>query len=362
MTKPHVLIISPSLSKGGMERQLSIFLNHYDRSQLQVTVALLKANIAYEIPHDIKIINLHRKFARNPLFYWRLWKELNKSKYQLINSKISGVNELVLLFCGILNKSNVIVEVRNTKDRLLSNYRRMHLLFKTFGKDWWVICNSKLAQQEVKETLPPKSNVWFVGNGIDTDYFINHPRTSRGEFTIVFVGRITPQKNIELLIRSLPLISQSIGSGRLLIQGAIIDSQYYQFLQSEINSLAVGSRITWIAPHERNVRDTYNEANVFVLPSLYEGTPNVLLEAMSCECVCLSSHSANTDQFLSNEFAFDNDSPQQLAEKIDRIAQLSATERQVIGRQNRTYVINSYSVPKMVNTLTDIITKKVAPH
>ena len=54
-----MLIIAPSLSRGGMERQLSLFLGHYDRSKLEVTLALFEEAIGYEIPNDVEVINLN---------------------------------------------------------------------------------------------------------------------------------------------------------------------------------------------------------------------------------------------------------------------------------------------------------------
>lgn len=358
--RPHVLIISPSLSRGGMERQLSMFLRHYDRSKLQVTVALLDVTIAYNIPNDVKIINLNRKFARNPSFYWRLWKEIGSTRYDLINSKISGINELVLLFCGILDKSDVIVEVRNTKQRLLANYKRMSFLFRLFKKDWWVVCNSKVAQREVQEILPSDREVWFVNNGIDTTHFTKLIVPKKTDFTIYFVGRITPQKNVELLIRALPFVNQANKSCNLVLQGATDDVTYRKFLQSEIEKLAISPQVFFVSPTEQDVRNAYNKADLFILPSFYEGTPNVLLEAMSCECVCLCSNTANTDQFLPNEFTFSNNKAEELAEKICWIARLSVEERQAIGKRNRLHVINSYSLEKMVNKMTNIIHNKLS--
>ena len=238
----------------------------------------------------------------------------------------------------------------------------MRLLFKIFRRDWWVVCNSKVAQQEVREMLSPHNSIHFIGNGIDTNHFKKRYDLRDEEAIITYVGRIVPQKNIELLIHALPLINQKGTMYSLHIQGAIGDQKYYQFLRNEIIQYSINHKVTFVEPSYQDVRDAYSKSSIFVLPSLYEGTPNVLLEAMSCECVCLCSSNANSDQFLSKEFTFASDNPVELAEKVTNMTQLSNTQRESIGKQNRTYVINSYSVPTMVNTLTNIIIKKVVSH
>src|SRR5690606_7218621 len=100
----NVLIISTTLASGGMQRQLSTFLQYYDRNKFCVTVALLENKIEYEVPKDVQIIDLKRKRKRQFSFYFRLISLLSRRRYAVINSKISGLNELVMLFCGLLRK------------------------------------------------------------------------------------------------------------------------------------------------------------------------------------------------------------------------------------------------------------------
>jgi len=358
--KPHVLIISPALAKGGMERQLSLFLQYYDRSKLQVTLAVLEDDIRYNLPSDTNLIELNRKYARDPGFYWRLWKQLRSTNYHVVNSKISGVNELVLLLCGFLNKSDVIAEVRNTGKMLYSYHKRMSRLFQFFRKDWWVVCNSRTAQREVIEILPEEATVLFVGNGIDTNYFspVSSSRTKK-DIKLAYAGRIAPQKNLEVLISALPYVIDAEMACSLVIQGPATNKEYIERLKNTAEILGVTNRVEFISSQERSVRELYHLADVFILPSLFEGTPNALLEAMSCQCVCLSSKSANTDNFLSSDFTFNENDPEELAEKIVMLSKQSQKEKAEIGRKNRQYVLENYSVSQMVGKMTQVIYDKL---
>ena len=91
-----ILIISPTLGKGGIERQLIEFLYAYDRNKFNITLALFRRKIEYELPADINPIILNKKGIIDVSFLFRLYKLLSKN-WDVINSKISGVNEYILL-------------------------------------------------------------------------------------------------------------------------------------------------------------------------------------------------------------------------------------------------------------------------
>ena len=198
-----VLIITPSLARGGMERQLSYYLNKYDKSLIDIDLAVLKDNIGYDIPKHINVINLRYK-RRNLGFYLRLLKLLSDKKYDVINSKVSGVNELVMLFCGVLIKPNLIVEIRSSGKRLYKLYPRMSLLLRILPYKWKIICNNSRAFDEVKSFSPSRNEVILIKNGIDLNSFPMSDFKRERMIAIGFLGSVIPIKNIETILKALP--------------------------------------------------------------------------------------------------------------------------------------------------------------
>ena len=350
-------MIAPNLRRGGMERQLATFLHGYDRTKLKVTLALFNKDIHYPLPPDISIFDLNKGRRPDILFALRLFKLVLNDEFDVINIKISTISINILWICGFLRKANVAIEIRTCGDHLLPFYKAVNRIYKLFKLKWTFICNSKQEYWKAKTSLAPV-RVEFIPNGIDTNRFFKQSFESKASFKIGYVGRILPLKNLETLIKAIALIKPhklAINTNiQLVITGNVDDLTYLERLKILIQNLDLGDSVIFQNSLE-NVERYYSQLNLFVLPSFYEGTPNVLLEAMSCECVCLVSKGANSDNFLSDDFTFDILDSAQLAEKIKRILELDDRQINFIGYRNRQYVVDNYSIKNMVENLTSVL-------
>jgi glycosyltransferase involved in cell wall biosynthesis len=128
--------------------------------------------------------------------------------------------------------------------------------------------------------LPPEK-VRVIPNFVDTDVFRPAPATAR--YDIVAVGRAGREKNFGQLLQAVRQLAD--GGTRLrvvLIGGCASDPA----LRQAAAGLAV--EFPGIVPNETLPRFLC-ESRVFVLPSLYEGHPKALLEAMSCGLACVGT-------------------------------------------------------------------------
>jgi len=343
----NILIISPAMGKGGMERQLSIFLEHFDRSKYNVTLALVRDKIEYEIPKDIEVIQLNKKGKIDLKFYWKLFGLLKDKKWDIIQSKISGLNEQVMFLCGLLNKKNLVVEIRNSGKRLYRNYKNMNILIKLFhnSNSWKIITNSQKANNELQKFIHNDIKTTTIYNAIDTDKFKKIDKIKKLDtFTIGFVGRIQKVKNIELLINAISMIKTNL---ILEIYGNIEDIKYYDNLIELAIEKKVKNKIKFYNASD-NIENIYNRFDLFILPSHHEGTPNVLLEAMACECICLISKGANSDNYLDKKFVFDTDNVADLYQKINIILSKDFEYINNLKVANRKYIIENFSIKRML--------------
>jgi len=331
-----------------MENQLSLLLHNISADLFRIDLALFRPIIRYPIPATVNIINLKKKHTIDILFIIRLFRLVASSKYDVIISKISGVNTYILLVCWLLRKKNCIVEIRNSGDRQLPAYRVMKLFARFFRFQFTLVTNSKKAAVEARNHLPATIAIFTITNGVDISRF--KPRPVRKEsFHIGYAGRIIPHKNIQLIISAIALFKEQYGNNNitLTLSGPTNDFQYLKEIKTLISNNNLNHSV-FIKPVTDTIERFYNSIDLFILPSLFEGTPNVLLEAMASGCICLCSKGANSDSFLKDEFIFDEHSPHELCEKIHHIHTLSVEMRHRIETENREYICNNHSSIKMV--------------
>lgn len=136
-----------------------------------------------------------------------------------------------------------------------------------------VVVTTPTMAADVAGRIPASADrISVVPNFVDSDLFRPMPER-RGEFDVVFVGRLAHQKNLASLLRA----ARDLGA-RVLVVG---DGELRRELQSKYGTPA--DRIVWTPRVEhRRLPEEVNRARVFVLPSFYEGHPKSLIEAMAC--------------------------------------------------------------------------------
>lgn len=350
-------MIAHSMSKGGMERQLATFLHNFDRNKLDITLALFKNQIEYDLPPDVKIVDLKKGRRFSPFFAFRLGRLITSRQYNVINCKLSTISHYIMLLCALLFKSNLIIEVRTSGRHLQPFFKTFKLFYSLSRQKWELICNSKRACLHAEQYLSPAAHIEYIGNGINTELFKKQEIGSKQCFSIGYVGRILPLKNIETLINAFSYFHKEIPASELTIIGNINDKFYFRKLENLVRDLDLGDKVKFREPTDE-IEKFYNSLDLFVLPSIYEGTPNVLLEAMSCECICLISQGSNSDNFLPKEFIFETKNVNQLYNKISMVHSFDEDRFKEIGRENRNIIMKRYSVNNMVNQLTKKLMEK----
>src|SRR5690554_369115 len=104
--------------------------------------------------------------------------------------------------------------------------------------------------------------------------------------SIVTIGRLVDQKNHLTLIKSFKKVVQKYPNQKLIIIGT---GPLKEKLEKSIDELSLQNNVILFGI-TKNPYKYISQAKLFVLPSLYEGFPNVLCEAMLCKVMVLSSN------------------------------------------------------------------------
>jgi glycosyltransferase involved in cell wall biosynthesis len=152
----------------------------------------------------------------------------------------------------------------------------------------FVIAQTKENKRIIHEDFGiPLDRICIIPNGVDTGFFNpkkycqQETRDGHEEKTVLFAGRLTNQKGLIYLFNSIPEVEKSCGKVRFHIVG---DGPLRTNLQSLAKKLNITDEVIFHgeAKHDGMIK-FYSEADIFVLPSLSESFPNVMLEAMSME-------------------------------------------------------------------------------
>jgi len=137
---------------------------------------------------------------------------------------------------------------------------------------------------------------WFIPNCVDTEHFCRRlpiPELAVGK-TIFVPRQITPDRGIDLAIKSFSILARRIPDLRLLVAGKVHGRQYMDFLMSLAREGGAADRIAFMPPiPNEEMPQYYSSAGVTVIPTLRrEGTSLSALESMACGTATVSTNIA----------------------------------------------------------------------
>jgi glycosyltransferase involved in cell wall biosynthesis len=144
--------------------------------------------------------------------------------------------------------------------------------------------------------LIKKNDIICIPNGIDTREFVSFKKKSIGRKKILFLGRLTEQKGIEFLPEIISRIKDHPLFDRLDVFG---EGPMEKELKLTIERLNLQSKINIKGSINHNsVSKIIPEYDIFLMPSLMEGHPIALLEAMACGLVPVVSELPGSTDFV----------------------------------------------------------------
>ena len=133
---------------------------------------------------------------------------------------------------------------------------------------------------------------------VDTDFFAPDPAAATDRpLQVLYVGRLEFRKGVHVLLRALPRILQAVPHVHVLLAGENCGMQ--PLLDAYRRDPRYQAHITWCGPlpHEA-LRPLYQQSHVCVVPSLFENSPTVCLEAMSCGCPVVASRTGGIPELV----------------------------------------------------------------
>jgi len=164
--------------------------------------------------------------------------------------------------------------------------------------DRYVIISEAIGKEAQAAGLDPARFV-RIRNGVDARRFSPEGSSAslEGRQTVLFVGRLDEQKRITLLVRSFAKVVAEVPEARLAIAGS---GPCLDECRALVGELGISDEVAFLGPRA-DVEALQRAASVFVLPSVSEGLPNALLEALACGTPSVATDIPGTRDVVSHE-------------------------------------------------------------
>ncbi len=306
----RILFAIGTMGGGGAERQVLGILKHLDRERFEpmLYLASFTGELLEEIPEDVTVFAFDQRHPQFPRLNWpgRMHKRriadmaavIKEQQIDLVYDRTSHMTLLSGPATRLAQCKRVSVVVSNPQVDLTHYEHRFRwikrrLLKRAYNEaDRVVAVSEGVRQNVIKFYGIEASNVCTIYNPIDInriDQLANKETIvyPQDEFHVICSGRLHPLKGyFELLEAANHLINERKHHSlrfHILGEGPIRDELQCQITQKNLQSQFI------LEGFQKNPFRWIKNANLFCLPSLLEGLPNVLLEAMVCNVPVLSA-------------------------------------------------------------------------
>lgn len=352
--KKKVLFVLPYWIRGGAEKQFRYICEEVSNCH-DVDILLFNDEIG-SIPN----IN-HKFYVKNNLF--KEGHKINKFILRLIsyikinlfiNKNLSKYdvaichNKLLVPVMPMLRSKceKIIFSVREADEAFTSR-----IIKKILKNVDMVTCNSEATNKLINGI---NEKIVLINNGVEIDVSTEF-LGKKSVKNIGIVANISRRKNVKLAIESLKYIDKDI---TISIAGKVVDNEYYKEIKEYIKFNNLENRVKFFNYIE-NMNDFYNKSDLIILPSLYEGTSNVILESFARKKMILMSDIPENKCLVKKSYRdsimFDPKDVNDLVKKIKNLDVMKSALFNEIIDSNHDFIIKEYSISKLKSKYLQLI-------
>lgn len=363
------LIIS-SLTAGGAERVMSLMANYWAAKEWEITILTFDDGAEppfYPLDPRVRHICLA---VNSTSSNWLLGIWNNFNRIQALFGAIASLKpEVVISFMDTTNVLTILA-TRALNLRVVVSERVDPTLY-SIGKTW----------DSLRRWTYPSASSIVVQTQRAEDYFASElrlpsyvipnpvvlppksediPQAEKTKRSLVAMGRLTPQKGFDLLLKAFAKLKDKHPDWILTIFG---EGELRPELEALRDKLKLQARV-YFPGNVKNVYESLKQADIFVLPSRFEGFPNALCEAMACGLPVIATDCPSGPREI-----VEDDIDGILVPNEDVKALIAAMDRLMNDEQERlrlssraTEVLERFNLEKVMllweQLLEEVVTKK----
>jgi glycosyltransferase involved in cell wall biosynthesis len=310
-------------------------------------------------------LNIPNKLYNEPRELIALYRFLKKTKPDIVQTHVLKGNFYGVIAARLARIPIIIGTEMTLKDTAPSRVRRVRdkviqpllsLVLQNCSK--FIVTSRFIKEEWYKLTLskkfeiiyPPFNLEKYIEAMIGSKTFETHNYPKIG-----FVGRLSEEKGIHLLINSMSEIIKQVPNIKLVIVGT-------GPLKDELNKLTrhlqLNSHVDFMG-FQQNPLEIMRQLDVFVLPSRTEGCPIVVLEAMAMGLPVVATNVGGTPELVKDGetgILVPYNAPNRMAQAIIDLIQ-NKEQAAAMGRKGREIAIREFHPTVFVNRLQDLYSR-----
>ena len=356
MRHRRIVFILGSLSLGGAERQLAAMLEHRPPHAKDLDVQLItllpprsEALVARFMDLGLPITLIDRSAHRFPRFLFELVRTVRQLEPAIVHTRLDSTAGIWGRVAAWLARTPVIIQSdRNEAVYGTRVQKTLRPLIDAFTTRFFP--NASAIADRLVRTGVPREKIEVIPNGVDLDDFDpGRAADLRGAWGVPqgavvagFMGRFTQQKRLDLLFDALLSLPERDRPDRVALAG---DGEKMAMVRERIAGDA------WLTGHcmvlgvANDIPAFMKSIDYLVLPSDFEGLPNVVLEAMAMARPVVSTRVSDVPALLEGAgFLAERGRSAAIAEAIRSMQALSPDERRAMGGRGRARIEREYDL------------------
>ncbi len=348
-----VLFVIWSLERGGAERFLVALLKHIDQTKIKPVVCCLnwKGKWSEEVEAaGIEIIALNKKSGLDLGAFIKLFKLIKTGNFQIVNTHL-WTADVMGRVAAFMAKTPVVISTAQNVDVWKTWWHRLIDKILSFKTDRLIAVSEAVKKYYHQKVGIPSEKIIYIPNAVevekysrtvDVKYLYNEFDLKEQDFILACIGRLTHQKGQAYLLEALHFLRVKYPNLRVLFVG---DGEDREKLESMVKQLEIMDLVRFVG-YRNDINQILKFSHSLILPSLFEGLPLCVLEAMAAAKPIIATNIGGVDELLvDNESGIivEPQDPGALTKAIEKLM-LLPDQGQQMGLRAQKVVIDKFSI------------------
>lgn len=357
--RKKIAVTIPSLALGGAERSLVRLVNCLNDDGFDITIILFASETgpcSVDLCPDIRVLLMGGIQSSNPFLWFRLEKVLKEIEPDLVVGWSTYANLVSILVNKVFGRRKVLVSERNYLPKLLgpeneSSYLRRILtsygIKVLYARADCVTANSEDSLRFMKSYIGKRPTYFYLPNMIDVRKSLEMSKEAPPDIPVwvegprlLALGRMDHQKGFDVLVRAMAIVRKV----KRWSLGFVGEGSQRRVLEKQVQDLKMADCIFFLG-EKIDPFPYYGWADIVIIPSRFEGFPNVLLEAMACRKAVIVTNCLTGPKEITLQGKFGRlipvENEEALAAEILYLGE-NKTIRETLGQQASVHIASKY--------------------